>query len=174
MTQQARQHWVQTQLDRLEGPLLRYARRLLHGDLESARDVVQDAFLKLCRQPMDGLAGREREWLYTVVRNQAIDHLRKERRMQPTDQQALAQTQDRQRAPEADLQAADRKALIDQQLQTLSERDREVIRLKYQDGLSYAAIAGITGLSVSHVGVVLHHAIRRLRSGLAPHEGSLS
>ena len=42
---------LEAALERYERPLLGYARRLL-GDDEQARDVVQDVFLRLCREPM--------------------------------------------------------------------------------------------------------------------------
>ena len=39
--------WIREAVDRFEGPLTLYATRLL-GDAESARDVVQETFLRLC------------------------------------------------------------------------------------------------------------------------------
>ena len=48
--------WIRDAFDRYEGPLVRYAMRLT-GNLESARDVVQDTFLRLCRQPRDRVEG---------------------------------------------------------------------------------------------------------------------
>ena len=41
--------WIRSAVSRFEGPLTLYAARLL-GDADRARDVVQDTFLKLCRQ----------------------------------------------------------------------------------------------------------------------------
>ncbi len=43
----------------------------------------------------------------------------------------------------------------------LPEREREVVRLKFQERLSYKEIADVTGHSVSHVGVMIHNAILR-------------
>ena len=45
--------WVRSAVARYEGPLTLYAARLL-GDADRARDVVQDTFLKLCRQDDEG------------------------------------------------------------------------------------------------------------------------
>src|SRR5262249_10130748 len=53
-------------------------------------------------------------------------------------------------------------------LETLPENQQEVVRLKFQDGLSYKEIAAITGLSVSNVGFLIHTAIRTLRTRLEP------
>ena len=79
-----RQAWVLSALRRYERPLVRYARRLT-GDLESARDVVQECFLRLCRQRRNKVKAHLRPWLYSVCRNLAFDRLRKERRMEALD-----------------------------------------------------------------------------------------
>ena len=72
--------WVREAVVRFEGPLLIYASRLL-GDAETARDVVQETFLRLCGQDRGSVDGHLAEWLFTVCRNRALDVLRKEHRM---------------------------------------------------------------------------------------------
>ena len=74
------QSWVRDAVARFEGPLLLYAVRLLR-DAETARDVVQDTFLKLCASEFASIDGHLAEWLFTVCRNRALDVLRKENRM---------------------------------------------------------------------------------------------
>ena len=72
--------WIVSALARYEAPLLRYASRLL-GDVDRARDVVQDTFLKLCREDPTRLDGHLAQWLFTVCRNRALDIQRKEGRV---------------------------------------------------------------------------------------------
>ncbi len=48
----------------------------------------------------------------------------------------------------------------------LTENQQEVVRLKFQHGLSYKEIAAVTELSVSNVGYLIHTAIKRLRTEL--------
>ena len=55
-------------------------------------------------------------------------------------------------------------------LEGLGERDREVVSLRFAGDLSYKEIAEVTGLTVSHVGVILHHAIRSVRAEVARRE----
>ena len=50
---------------------------------------------------------------------------------------------------------------------TLPERQQEVLRLRFQEGLSYKEIAGVQALTVSHVGVLIHNAMKTLRARLA-------
>lgn len=47
---------------------------------------------------------------------------------------------------------------------TLPPRQQEVLQLKFQNDLSYQEISEITHLSVSHVGVLLHTALKTLRA----------
>src|SRR5882672_5998109 len=74
-------------LERYERPLVRYASSLL-GDVDSARDVVQETFIRLLRvSSAEGGQGIEpprlEAWLFTVCRNCAIDHQRKHSRIIP-------------------------------------------------------------------------------------------
>ena len=52
---------------------------------------------------------------------------------------------------------------LDGYLQRLTPNQREVITLKFQQGLSYEEISRVTGLSNGNVGFLLHHALKRLR-----------
>ncbi len=49
-------------------------------------------------------------------------------------------------------------------LEQLPENQREVIRLKFQQELSYKEISEATGLAVGNVGFLLHTGLKRLRS----------
>ena len=50
-----------------------------------------------------------------------------------------------------------------QMVAELSDNQQEVVRLKFQENLSYREIAEVTGLSVSNVGFLLHTAVMKLR-----------
>lgn len=41
--------WIRSALEQYEAPLVRYAARLLRGDANRARDVVQDTFMRMCQ-----------------------------------------------------------------------------------------------------------------------------
>lgn len=160
--------WIAAALDAHERPLVAYARRRM-GDLEAARDVVQEAFLRLCRTDNPPPAERVRPWLYRVCRNLTIDHLRKEGRMHLLDQTAgltdPASTNGSVARAAAE-QAEETSRLLDC-VGALPARQQEVLRLRFQDALSYREIASVTGASVSHVGVLLHGAMATLRRRLA-------
>ena len=72
--------WLRSAIEHFQGSLTRYAASLT-GDADSARDVVQDTFLRLCEQKPKQLNGCLAEWLFTVCRHRALDVRRKEGRM---------------------------------------------------------------------------------------------
>ena len=159
------ERWVGGVVEQYEGPLVRYAAQIV-GDVERGRDVVQDTFLRLCKQDREQLDGHLVEWLYTVCRNRALDVRRKEQRMKTmtTEQAALQESPDAGQAATTEQQ--DTTARVLQSVDRLTENQREVVRLKFQSGLSYKEIAAVTELSVSNVGYLIHTAIKKLRAEL--------
>lgn len=153
--------WIRSVVGRYEQPLLRYVTRLL-DDLEAARDVVQEAFLRLWERPEAG-ADHVAEWLFTVCRNRALNVLRKERRMKFLSDEFERTHASREASPQAAAQDNELAGRLGVLLAGLSPRQEEIVRLKFQNGFSYKQIAGITGLTVSNVGFILHVAMRTLR-----------
>src|SRR5258706_41671 len=70
--------WIASAVVEFEGPLIVYAARIL-GDMDRARDVVQETFLRLCGQEQEAVRPHLLEWLYAVCRNRALDLLRRSR-----------------------------------------------------------------------------------------------
>jgi RNA polymerase sigma factor (sigma-70 family) len=154
--------WVRSTVDQFEGPLTRYAARLL-GDADVARDVVQETFLRLCSQERAEVEPRLAEWLFTVCRNRAFDVLRKESRMSRLSQEHANTCLSSDPGPPL---VAERRELASRAvdlLESLPENQREVIRLKFQNGFSYQEISRISGQSVSNVGYLIHHGMKTLR-----------
>ena len=155
--------WLRSAMDRHEGPLVRYAARIV-GEVDRGRDVVQDAFMRLwAKRPTDWDEAHVAQWLFTVCRNLALDICRKERRMSLLGEQQIA---DAGAAGESPTDEAERREQVGQVAQALADlpaNQQEVLRLKFQNGFSYKQIAGITGLSVSNVGFLIHTGIRKLR-----------
>ena len=134
---------MQELLRRFEIPLLQYATRIT-GDRERARDVVQETFIRLCRRwETEGSDANDpihtEAWLFTVARNLSIDHQRKQSRII-----YLPQAADRMAdgpVPGAALEQQEERDSIFAMLDQLSENQRDVIRLKFQNDLSYKEIA---------------------------------
>ena len=157
--------WLRSVVASYEGPLVRYAARIT-GDVERARDVVQDTFLRLCEQDQQQLNGRLAQWLYTVCRRRALDVQRKEHRMRATLPEVLDGCATDY--PRADcIEKVESHEAVLAAISRLPDNQQEVIRLKFQSGLSYREIAGVTGLSVTHVGYLLHVGLKAVREQIA-------
>lgn len=158
--------WIADAVEAYEHRLVAYVTRILR-DAERARDVVQDAFLKLCKQDRTAVDGHLAEWLYTVCRNGAVDVLRKEKRMSPSPDAGATLTAGRDSDPRRRLETTDAHGRILRLMETLPESQREVLRLKFQHELSYREIAEIVGKTVNHVGVLIHNGLKALRAKAA-------
>ncbi len=133
------------------------------GDGQLAEDLTADTFEKAWRH-------RERynrdlaafsTWLFTIARRVAVDYYRKHRAETPLDE--LVDVAAGENAEDRAQQRADF-ARLSVLLARLADRDRELVALKYGAGLTNRAIAGLTGLSESNVGVILHRALQTLRA----------
>ncbi len=164
-------HWIHAALERYERELVRYAARLL-GDLERAQDVVQEAFLRLCKEPRAAVEGRTAEWLFRVTRNLAIDTRRKEGRMNPLSDEDHTRPDERSAAPDEALEQRDTVAFVLERLARLPAKQREALRLKFQAELSYKEIAEVMGETVGNVGWLIHVGLKGLRAKLCV-EGEL-
>ena len=150
-------------LRRFELPLLQYAARIL-GDRDRARDVVQETFVELQRSPRRQLDHAPAKWLFTVCRNRALNICRKEKRMTYLDEEILEKYESQDPAPNERIERAEASGFLLRIVATLPPRQQEVLQLKFQNDLSYQEISEITQLSVSHVGVLLHTALKTLRA----------
>ncbi len=141
-----------------EAPLLRYATGLLH-DLHAAQDVVQNTFIKLFQKWEPGMRPTEalRPWLYRVTHNEAIDYLRREKRIR-----FLHERQAREQAGEKGEGTAGRLESVLAAARKLDPVEQQVLLLRLQEGLSYHEISRITGRSEGNVGCILHHAVKKL------------
>ena len=156
----------------LEAPLLSYGLRLT-GELGLAEDVVQEAFMKLHSQFKEVRAPRR--WLYRTVHNLALNQRRKSSKIVSLHQFSEDENQstpvpdiaDPAPLPDEQISRMEGIGLVRLSLETLDERSRELIRLKFTDELSYRDISARTGISVSNVGYILHHALKTIAAELA-------
>ena len=114
-----------------------------------------------------------RRWLYRTVHNLALNQRRQSGKFVPLDppadetDRAPADHTDPQPLPDEQIARWEGIGLVRLSLQTLDERSRELVRLKFAEELSYQEISVRTGLTVSHVGYLLHHAVKAIAAELA-------
>ena len=154
----------------LESPLLSYSLRLA-GDSGVAEDIVQEAFMKL--QAQFNEVREPRRWLYRTVHNLALNHRRQAGKIVPLSLPGEDgasfnnETADPQPLPDEQIARWEGIGLVRLSLESLDDRSRELIRLKFNEDLSYKEISACTGLTVGHVGYLLHHALKAVADELA-------
>ncbi|NBC10768.1 MAG: sigma-70 family RNA polymerase sigma factor, partial [Planctomycetes bacterium] len=141
------------------------------GKLDTARQGrgIKAQLLRLCQQPSDkleALLGGDRSalegWLFVVARNLAIDVARKSGRVLPAGHR-LPQRPAAGPTPAAAAEKAELADRIIALIDDLPPKQAQVIHLRFEQGLSYKAIADLTGLTVSYVGYLLHEGLKTLR-----------
>jgi len=147
-----------------ETALLRYATRLVNSPV-AAQDVVQNIFIKLYRGGYLESVGapRLKSWLYRVAHNEAVDHIRREARLRELHERHAGEAPQHVAAEAGeDLSASERHELVLRCLDRMHPRDRQVVLLRLEEGLSYREIADTTGRTTGNVGYILFHAVRKL------------
>jgi RNA polymerase sigma-70 factor, ECF subfamily len=123
-----------------------------------AEDIAQDSMVRAWRKRTT-LRNREarKSWLGTIVRNEALRELAR-RHPDPTDLIEVIHGSDDDRVTatveRADLHAA---------LERLNKRDRQLVRLRYDEDLTQEAIAHRLGIPLGTVKVRLHRVRAKLR-----------
>jgi RNA polymerase sigma-70 factor (ECF subfamily) len=141
--------------------------------VETAQDLVHEAFLRLWRQRdrVDLGGPTARSYLYTIVRYQALDHLRHRRveerwRQEYATPSVLEQTAALAPDPDQELLMREITTAIRRAVDALPLRQRQVIHLRWQQA-SHEQIAETLGISPRTVGIHLGRALQRLRQVLA-------
>jgi RNA polymerase sigma-70 factor, ECF subfamily len=133
------------------------------GDGQLAEDLTSETFEKAWRNRdryRRDLAAFS-TWLFTIAQRVSVDHLRKQRPILSLDEVAHLPTEENIEALAQRRADFKRLSLL---LARLADRDRELVALKYGAGLTNRTIAGLTGLTESNVGVLLHRALQSLRA----------
>lgn len=132
-----------------------------------AEDCVQDAFLKLWRNPAAFDAGRGHKfvtWFYRVVTNAAIDIQRRRRERADSDAADRMVAQDA--LPDRALEEDDRARAVDDAIRRLPERQRAALNLCFYEGLSNVDAAGVLDVKVKALESLLMRAKAGLRDEL--------
>jgi RNA polymerase sigma factor (sigma-70 family) len=161
-TTESREQFVTRAMAEYESALIGYAATILH-DTDRAKDVVQETFIRLCQQDVEKVRDHLKSWLFTVCRNRALDILRKDKPIEPMEDVRWKRVAGPGLQPDEHAELTEKLARVMNLLGRLSENQREVILLKFQQGLSYDEIHAVTGLSQGNIGFLIHTGLKRLR-----------
>jgi RNA polymerase sigma factor (sigma-70 family) len=137
------------------------------GNRAEAEDLTQQTFERALRswRRFDSSRAHPRTWLLAIARNLLVDHYRRDRSKlhRHLGEGGIAEEQlPSEQGPEAGGVSADLAAA----LATLSDRNREVVALRFGADLRGPEIAQMLDLSLANVQQILSRSLRRLRSEL--------
>jgi RNA polymerase sigma-70 factor, ECF subfamily len=129
------------------------------GDRDLALDVLQETFFILAKRfPGFSLTAKLQTFLYPIIRNLSINTRQKSKRYHLDESQAHLAPVSEPGGPAPGSDEALRAALA-----TLGQERRDVLLLRFVDGLSMAEIADVMGIPVGTVKSRLHNALEALR-----------
>jgi RNA polymerase sigma-70 factor (ECF subfamily) len=147
---------------------------------EDAEDIFAEVFLSLVEKDFHLLRMFEwrcslKTWLWVIARKKVIRHFRKKGiKTIPIPAAEAAQEGagnpgpfiSQETSPDEAAHAQEKKAILEETLKDLSDRDRMCLVLYFYDGLSYKEIAKVVEVPANHVGILIHRAKKRLEKGL--------
>lgn len=136
--------------------LYRVAFRLL-GSREEAEDAVQDLYIRLWNTPgSQDRVNNPQAWCLTVLRNLCIDRLRTRAGQKEVP---VYENIPGEEMPER----SDRLERVLEVIRTLSPKNRELLRLRLVEGLSFVEISRMTGLGETALRVAFHRLKNKLK-----------
>jgi RNA polymerase sigma-70 factor (ECF subfamily) len=150
-----------------------YAQRLIHFarrfslDRESAEDVVQNVFLALWRNRQSStIGGNLKVYLFTAVRNQALNLLRHSKVVREGEQTLQLEVPEPSNNFDR-LEYEQLRQAIQQAVNGLPDQCKKIFLMSRLDGLTYGQIAASLDLSVKTVETQMGRALKHLRSVIA-------
>jgi RNA polymerase sigma-70 factor (ECF subfamily) len=141
--------------------LCAFALRLV-GLRSAGEDVVHEVLLRIWRRRAHFDFGDPMAYLYRSVRNEAESWRRRSPNHEELDPNQVE-------SPSATLELTELESAIEQVVSSLPPRRREIFRMQREQGLSYADIARLLGISIKTVEVQIGHALKTLRARLVPY-----
>jgi RNA polymerase sigma-70 factor (ECF subfamily) len=136
------------------------------GDAMEAEDVAQESFLNILKAaPRYRPTATFRTFIYRILANLCIDRARKKH---PAYTDDLSDVSDLSSNPTEDLIDKERQAQIRKALDSLPPNQKAAMILRHYEGLSYAEIAQILGVTPKAVERLIGHARTSLQACL-PH-----
>lgn len=137
------------------------------GDLEEAKEVCQEAVIKIFRYLSRFKKGRIfRNWAYKITVNSAYDFLRRKRKYEDTVKDQERSAVSLSSGPEKQLLNKELSAEIEACLQNLSPKEKAIFLLRDAEGFSVEETSGILGCSSPSVRTHLSRARQKIRARL--------
>ena len=131
-------------------------------DRSAAEEVTAIAFERgfRARATFDRRRGAPRAWMFGIARNAALDELRRRGRVA----ELPPEPEDRTSAGPPELaEASARREVVLRALDKLDPRERELVALRFDGGLSHAEIAEVLDITATNASTMVHRVVTKLR-----------
>lgn len=134
-------------------------------DSALSRDICQDVFLKiwLKREQLPGI-GNFAGWLYTIARNQIFDVVRSQGKKHIFSLDMAGEVKSSSADAEATLQSREIREVVEQAVELLPEKQKQVYQLIRELGLSRKETAEKLGISPETVKSNLDKSLQKIRA----------
>ena len=154
---------------RYETRLARYVRRLLGNYAQLTDDVLQNGFIRAYLNLNDYDSARPfSPWIYRIMHNEALSQLRKQRAgiqtIEGEEAQLILQRIADEDTPEISLQRSRSAADVRGALDSLDQRYRDVLVLRYLEEMSYEEISEVLALPAGTVANNISRGLKQLRT----------
>lgn len=150
--------------ERYEAQLLRYIQRISALSESEAKDILQDAFIKVWRSLNQFRTDvKFSSWLYRIVHNETISYWRKQK-IHPSDSSQSTDYNDF--IDQEDREAFDyenERRIIERVLSQLPLKYREVLNLKFLENMSYEEVSDILKIPEGTVATRINRAKKRFK-----------
>lgn len=148
-------------VERYEQKLMRYTQKFLR-DSEDRSDILQDIFIKAYVNIQSFDASQKfSPWIYRIAHNEAINFLKKQKTNKSFslfDVDVLFPHPVAEEKADTDAEREILKKMIDETLDDIDTKYREILLLYFYEDMSYKDIAQILHIPVSSVGVRIQRA----------------
>ncbi|GAA0564950.1 RNA polymerase sigma-70 factor [Chitinophaga japonensis] len=152
----------------MENPLIAFIRALV-GAEEVAEELYSDLFVKIwARRHALPLTAHPRNYIYTMARNLALDHLKKERHLQSIEFNEINTllVQDQAPTPEEQVISKEMVRKIEGAINVLPARCRLIFKMVKEDGFKHKEVAALLGISVNTVEVQMSIALKKVAASV--------
>jgi RNA polymerase sigma-70 factor (ECF subfamily) len=136
------------------------------GQTEDAEDILLEVFLAACKQNDLADLARQQQlaWLQSVARRKVIDRYRHRARITLLPLEQAVELLDSELTPEEHSLRREMYEQLYAAVARLPESQRQIVRLRYGEGLRFAEIAAMLNKSEGTVRKMLVRILRQLRS----------
>ena len=139
-------------------------------NIADADDVASMTFMKMNEHLEEFNAEKAAfsTWLFRIAQNTLIDFVRRKNRLNEAQWEEFAEAKSDREEPEERMIRKEGNAELLKALDTLNERERRVIELKYWSDMDNEEIAEVLNITNANVRVILHRTLKKLETIIKP------